>query len=185
MKTRIHSLFTSVLLGAASTGFADPQLSSWFIADSGQYARLYTTTAAENSGSYVYTWSNSSFTQALPAYSGVQEIDSSSNWIYIRSTGLGFHVMGPWYLNAGKTQIFPNLPVNTHTFTRIPRSATLTTPASKTATGLGAIGCFVDGVAMYNSWDAYYWNGSEDTNGGSGAGYYWRNGERGWACYRC
>ena len=85
--------------------------------------------------------------------------------------------MGPWYLDTGKTMIFPNLPVNTKTFTRIPRTSIVTNnvPVSKTnVTGLGAIGCFVDGVAMYNSWDANYWNGSGDTNGGSGVGYYWR-----------
>ncbi len=182
MKTKIFYSFNKrqwhrpisalALMGALTSGLADPQLASWFTTESGQYARLYETTAAQTAGSFVTTWSNSSFSQSLPAYSGVQEIDSSSDWVYVRSTGLGFHIMGPWYLNAGKTQIFPNLPVNTKTFTRIPRSPAV--PASKTATGLGAIGCFVDGVAMYNSWDAYYWNGTEDTNGGSDTGYYWR-----------
>jgi hypothetical protein len=164
------------LMGAVTSGMADPQLSSWFATDSGQYARLYETTAAQTAGTFVTTWSNSSFTQSLPAYSGVQEIDYSSDWVYIRSTGLGFHIMGPWYLDADKTTLFPNLPVNTKTFTRIPRTSTVTNavPTSKTATGLGAIGCFVDGVAMYNSWDAYYWNGTTDTSGGDSTGYYWR-----------
>jgi hypothetical protein len=176
MKTKIFSSLLA-LMGALTSGFADPQLASWFTTDSGQYARLYTTTAAQTSGAFVNTWSNTSFTQSLPAYSGVQEIDYSSNWVYIRSTGLGFHIMGPWYLDAGKTMIFPNLPVNTKTLTRIPRTSIVTNavPTTKTnATGLGAIGCFVDGVAMYNSWDANYWNGSGDTSGGSSAGYYWR-----------
>jgi len=173
MKTKIF--FSLALLGAWTSGFADPQITSWFTTDSGRYARIYTNTALEDSGSYAYTWSNSSFTQSLPAYSGVQEIDSSTDWIYIRSTGLGFHIMGPWYLNSGKTTIFPNLPVNTKTFTRIPRTSTLTNALSETnATGLGAIGCFVDGVAMYNSWDAYYWNGTTNVSGGSSTGYYWR-----------
>jgi hypothetical protein len=162
-----------LLAGFVQGASADPQISSWFTTNSGRYARLYTNTATEQSGAYVYTWSNSSFSQALPAYSGVQEVDSSASWIYLRSTGLGFHIMGPWYLDVNKTQIFPNLPVNTKTFTRIPRTSTLTVPTSKTATGLGAIGIFVDGVAMYNSWDAYYWNGSADASG-SPTGYYWR-----------
>ncbi len=173
MKTKIFS--SLAFLGILTSGFADPQLTSWFTADSGRYARIYTNTASENSGSYVTTWSNGTETQSLPAYSGVQEIDYSSNWIYIRSTGLGFHIMGPWYLNAAKTTIFPNYPVNTKTFTRIPRTTTLTNALSETnATGLGAIGCFVDGVAMYNSWDAFYWNGTTNVSGGSDTGYYWR-----------
>jgi hypothetical protein len=172
MKTKILSFLA--FTGALTSGFADPQLASWFTTDSGRYARIYETTAAQTAGSFVTTWSNSSFTQSLPAYSGVQEIDYSTDWVYIRSTGLGFHIMGPWYLDAAKTSIFPNLPINTQTFTRIPRTSTLAVPTAKTATSLGAIGCFVDGVAMYNSWDAYYWNGTEDTSGGSSTGYYWR-----------
>ena len=142
MKTKIS--FSLALMSMLTTGFADPQLASWFTTDSGQYARIYETTAAQTAGSYVTTWSNSSFTQSLPAYSGVQEVDYSTDWVYLRSTGLGFHIMGPWYLDAAKTSIFPNLPVNTKTFTRIPRTSTLTVPSTKTATGLGAIGCFVD-----------------------------------------
>lgn len=170
MKTKM--LLSLVLLSALTCAFGDPQLTSWLTTDSGQYARIYETTAEETAGTYLTTWSNTSFTQSLPAYSGVQEIDYSTDWVYIRSTGLGFHIMGPWYMNAAKTTLFPNLPINTQTFTRIPRSPIA--PTTRTNTGLGAIGCFVDGVAMYNSWDAYYWNGTVDTNGGTGAGYYWR-----------
>ena len=93
--------------------------------------------------------------QTLPAYCGVQEIYSSSNWVYIRSTGLGSFVMGPWYLNAAHTTLFPNYPVNQKTLYRIPRSPTV--PASKPLNGGGPIGYFVDGAAMFNSWDAYTW----------------------------
>jgi len=56
--------------------------------------------------------------QTLPAYCGVQEVYSSSNWVYIRSTGLGSFVMGPWYLNAQHSKAFPNWPVNQKTMYR-------------------------------------------------------------------
>ncbi len=174
MKIKHYLSYGIAFFSTLTMAWADPQLTSWFTTYSGQYARLYTNTAMEDAGTYVYTWSNSSFTQSLPAYSGVQEVDYSADWVYLRSTGLGFHIMGPWYLDSAKTDPFPNLPVNTQTFTRIPRTNTLTFPSSKTVTGLGAIGIFVDGVAMYNSWDAYYWNGTEDTSGGDSTGYYWR-----------
>jgi hypothetical protein len=175
MKTQIALFVTIAALAALLTNAeADPQLTSWYTTNSGQYARIYQTTAEETAGTSLTTWNNSSFSQDLPAYSGVQEVDYSADWIYIRSTGLGFHTMGPWYLDAAKSMIFPNLPINTQTFTRIPRTSTLTTPTSKTATSLGAIGCFVDGVAMYNSWDAYFWNGTNDTNMGSDSTYFWR-----------
>jgi YHYH protein len=160
-----------VVLVISLTGFAasvladDPRTSSWFTADTGKYARIYTNDAAKAAGATVTTWSNGTQTQSLAAYSGVQEISSSSNWVYLRSTGLGIHIMGPWQNGS-----FPNLPINTKTFWRIPRTNTV--PASKTLTGNGVIGYFVDGVGMFDSRDAFYWNGSIITQG---TGYWNRD----------
>src|SRR5258708_5861455 len=158
MNTRI-GFAALALLGYAVTGtlHADPQLTSWFTTYSGRYARIYTSDTAKTNGVSVTTWTNSTI-QALPTYCGVQEVDSSSSWVYIRSTGLGSHVMGPWYMDAAHTQNFPDYPINEKVFYRIPRNATV--PTTKTANGGGPIGYFVDGAAMFNSWDAYYWNGT-------------------------
>jgi hypothetical protein len=154
----------TAFLGAALTALAaDPRIDSWLITDSGKYARIYTTTAEMTAGTPVNTWSRGAVNQSLPAYVGVQEIYSSADWVYIRSTGLGGHIMGPWYIDANKTQLFPNLPANTHTFYRIPRAPTV--PVAKTLTGLGQIGVFVDGVAMFDSRDAFYWNGTSESQG--------------------
>lgn len=158
-------LLLSTLTPAA---MAQPIVDSWFTANSGRYARIYTTDANKAAGNAVTTWSNGSQSQNTPAYSGVQEIYSSSNWVYLRTTGLGSHVMGPWYLNVARTQIFPNFPVNTKTLYRIPRTPTV--PATKTLTGLGAIGYFVDGISMFDSRDGFAWTGSAESGGGTG---YW------------
>ena len=72
---------------------ADPQLTSWFTVNSGKVARIYRTDADRAAGQSVTTWSNGRQIQAHPAYRGVQQILVSSNWIYIRSTGLGSQVM--------------------------------------------------------------------------------------------
>ncbi|MEO5803243.1 MAG: YHYH protein [Verrucomicrobiota bacterium] len=149
---------------------ADSRIDSWLTTYSGKYARIYATTADLNSSNAVSTWSRNSLSQSLPAYCGVQEIYSSTSWVYIRSTGLGSQVMGPWYLNAGKTMLFPNVPVNKKAFYRIPKSPTV--PGTKTLTGLGAIGYFVDGVAMFDNRDAFYWNGTSE---GNGSGYWNRD----------
>ena len=169
MKTKFILL---VALMSARACCADPRVTSWLTSLSGQYARIYTNDAAKNSGVTVTTWTNGSLIQSLPAYAGVQEVDSSTNWIYLRTTGMGFHNMGPWYLNAAHTTNFPNWPVNQKVLYRIP--ATNSAPGTKSLTGGGVIGYFVDGVAMFNSWDAYYWNGSADTNG-NGTGYWNRD----------
>lgn len=153
----------------SSSASSDPRVSSWFTAPSGKYARIYETDADLNAGSSKTTWNRGSVNQDAPAYSGVQEVYSSADWVYLRTTGLGFHTMGPWYLGAARMQLFPNLPANTKTLYSIQRNPTV--PATKTLTGLGAIGYFVDGVAMFDSRDGFFWNGgSESSSGGTG---YW------------
>ena len=145
---------------------ADPLTTSWLTTYSGAYARVYTNDAARTARTAATTWSNGSQTQALPAYSGVSEVDSSANWVYVRSSGLATHIMGPWYNDAAHTILFPNFPVNQYATWRFPRTPVAATTTN--LTGLGVIGYFVDGVAMYDCRDAFYWNGSADAQGTGG-----------------
>jgi hypothetical protein len=153
------------LLFNSSAAAANPRLDSWFTAYSAKYARVYTNVAAQSAGTAAATWGNGSQNQTLPAYAGVQEVYSSLNWVYIRTTGLGIHSMGPWPVG------FPNLPKNQKAFYRLPLNPSV--PVTKTQTGGGVIGYFVDGVAMFDSRDAFYWNGSTEVQG-AGTGYWWR-----------
>lgn len=167
MKTTIRGILLLVGIVATQSLRADPQISSWYTAHSGRYARIYANTTVEAAGMPATIWSNGTQIQSLPAYDGTQEIDYSSNWIYVHSTGLASYIMGPW--STG----FPNLPSNQKTIFRIPR--TPTKASNLTLSGGGAIGIFVDGVAMFNSWDAFYWSGSADTGGQGGVGYWNRD----------
>ena len=147
---------------------ADPLLSSWFTDYSGKYARIYTNDANKAAGTSVTMWTNGTQMQSAPAYCGVQEIGYDANWVYLKTTGLASHIMGPWLNGA-----FPNLPKNQYATYRLPRVTDFTSaPATKTLTGLGVIGYFVDGVGMFDSRDAFYWNG---TNEGNGSGYWNRD----------
>jgi hypothetical protein len=166
-------IFTPVAAGiflsiAASAHADDPRTNSWFTVYAGQYAHIYTNDAMKAAGTTLTMWSNGAQTQSLPAYCGVQEIYSSTNWVYIRSTGLASYNMGPWQNGA-----FPNLPVNQKNFFRFPRTNGV--PASKTISGGGQIGIFVDGVAMFNSWDAYTWDTANDTDEQNITGYWNRD----------
>ncbi len=166
-----------VLTAPAAT--ADPQLTSWFTADSGQYARLYQTSAAETAGTVSKTWSRGAGVQNTPTYAGVSKIVHSTGWVYIRATGLAGHVMGPWYLDAAKTQIFPNFPANAAKIYRIPRVPNI--PAGKSLTGLGASGCMVNGVSMFDMRDAFSYVNASATdatpvNGLTGDGVWNRDG---------
>ena len=158
MKIQIHTAwkmnFTAALLGifsalVLSAHAADPQLSSWFTANTGKYARYYTSVANRTAGLSATTWSGG---QTSPTYAGVHEIDSSSNWVYLRNSGLASYVMGP--------SSNPNVPKNQGTATgayRFPRGnvGVTNTAASKTLTSMGAIGKLVDGVSFYNTSDGY------------------------------
>jgi hypothetical protein len=156
--TTFESAVVLILLGLAIQAHADPLVTSWLTTYSGKYARIYTNDAAKAAGNSVTTWSNGTQTQSLPVYSGVQGVYSSSNWVYLKTPGLAPHIMGPWQNGS-----FPNFPKNQNVLYRIPRSPVVHTATN--LTGLGAIGYFVDGVAMFDSRDAFYWNGAADANG--------------------
>ena len=160
----------TILMLAIPVRAQDARTNCWFTTYAGQYARVYTNSSMQASGTSLTTWANSSMSQSLPAYCGVQEVYSSSNWVYVRSTGLASYTMGPWYLDSAKMKLFPNLPVNQQVFYAFPRTNYV--PVTKTANGGGQIGIFVDGVAMFNSWDAYTWDPATqyDTNNYTG---YW------------
>ena len=135
------------LLATLATAHADPQLTSWFTANSGKYARIYNAVANPTLPAPVTTWSRGTTTQASPAYAGVTEINYSPNWVYIRTTGLASYTMGPWPTN------FPSFPTNTATVYRIPRVPAI--PGTKTGVGLGTTGRLVNGVSIYDSRDAF------------------------------
>lgn len=146
----------------AQTAPTDPRLTGWLVAPSRSYARIYESDAAKAAGNAVSTWSRAQGVQAVPTYAGVMQVSYSSNWVYLRSSGLGYHVMGPWYLNTARTQTFPNFPANTNVLYRIPRVPVV--PATKTLTGNGSIGYSVDGVSLFDSRDAFSYHNASGTD---------------------
>jgi hypothetical protein len=175
MKAYMNSTTRSTILAvlvivsvAASNLFADPMLTSWFTKNAGQYARIQQTTG----GSIVTTWTG----QSLPTYSDVEVVSYSSNYVYAYAGGVASYVMGPWYLNAAKTMLFPNLPLDQKVTMRFPRNQQIVTNEQTETTG-GAIGMYVNGVAVFNMLDGYAYNASEgeDMMGMIGSGIWERD----------
>jgi hypothetical protein len=159
--------FAVLLAGVPAPVSADPQLTSWFNANAGQYARVYTTTNARASGTSVVTWTG----QSLPAYADVAEVSHSASWIYVKYTGLASHIMGPWLTPTGGQFMF--WPTNQHGISRFPRSPTVPS-GNKNTTGIGYSGIYVNGVAIFNSLDGKAWNGSALVMGPhTQLTYYW------------
>lgn len=134
--------------------YAQVQVESWLTEPSGRYARLFETDADETALNAVTTWERGAGVQAMPTYAGISEVASTATDVYIRTSGLGYHVMGPWYLNAQRTNLFPNYPSNRGVLYRIPLDPGVP-PVNKLQSGLGVIGYFVDGVSMFDSRDAF------------------------------
>lgn len=155
MTTRILLL----LLFSASLLRADPQVTSWITGASTKYARIFTSAANRTSGTSATTWTNGTQAQSSPAYAGVNEVNTSTSWLYIRTTGLGAHVMGPWNN--------PNYPKNQAQIWRFPRgmAGAQSVTGQSTLTGMGAIGYFVDGVAAYNTSDGYSYSNTNNVDG--------------------
>ncbi len=153
---------------ALSAQTADPQLSSWQTSATRRYARIYPTDAARLAGTPVTTWSRGTTSQPTPSYAGVIQVSSSASWVYLRTSGLGTHVMGPWYLNAAKTVDFPGFPANTGFLYRLPRTPVI--PATKTLTPAATIGYFVDGVAVFDFTDTFSYVNATGADGGVGVG---------------
>jgi hypothetical protein len=168
MKT-LYSLLalTFGLLGASAQ--SDPQIDSWLTSHSGKYARMYRTFADEQAGTAFTTWANTTYTQAMPAYAGVQEIAFSADYVYVRTTGLALgHIMGPWYNNSGAggaQEVFQNWPEAIFANFRFPRSPSV--PAQRTSFPPGGIGLMIDGTIIFSSSDTFSFDNDEN---GTGAG---------------
>lgn len=132
-----------------------PLLTSWFTHNSGRYARVVEQTGA----SPTTTWPSPGLPnygggQSKPAYADIQQVHYSSEWVYVTGTGLASHQMGPWY--AGMGRIFGNWPSNQSYIRRFPRHPK---PAdTKVTNGLGDLGIWVNGVALFNMLDGAHYD---------------------------
>lgn len=163
-----------------------PVEDSWLTYSGAGYARIYKTQAnaiatskiSSNTWPVPFNAPGSAHAvinggQATPTYAGIQSIRVSPNWVYMQSSGLPYHVIGPWYFDAAKTDLFLSWPSKMDVLVRFPR---LPVPAAtKDPTTLGAIAYWVDGTIIHNQLDAYYWDGMADVTNQGVTGSWERN----------
>ena len=87
---------------------ADPYIDSWLTTNSGKYVHIYASKEAALAGTAVSTWTG----QTLPTYSDIQEVKSSSNCVYVATSGLASH----YRLNSkgGVTRTLVRVEVESH-----------------------------------------------------------------------
>jgi YHYH protein len=129
-----------------------PILDSWQTTLSGRYARV----VESRTSAPVKTWPAAGLTDTsgaapLATYSDVQLVRQSATDVYISTSGLASHQMGPWYWNVNT--IFGNWPRSTGTVYRLPKTPVELPDESRRAAGLGPQGIWVNGVAFFNQLD--------------------------------
>ena len=142
---------------------ADPQLASWQTVNSVRYATVYQGSATTAVDTWPTGTSGQIFGgQSTPAYSDVQRVTYSSDYVYVNSTGLASYTMGPWFQDAAKTVLFQNWPADSGLLMRFPRTPAVAT--NHTTSGLGPIAMAVNGVVYYNGQDAFSYSSSSGTD---------------------
>jgi uncharacterized protein (TIGR03437 family) len=101
-----------------------------------------------------------------PAKADIQRIQTTASAIYVTSNDLPSYVIGPWFIGGSNGGVFMNFAAAINGQFAVPRAPQAA--AAKTNTGLGAVGVWVNGVAMFNAADgASYRNaGGDDAGGG-------------------
>ena len=101
-----------------------------------------------------------------PANADVQRIRTTASTVYLNSNNLPSYVIGPWFAGGMNGGVFMNWAASTNALAQLPRGPQPAT-ARRTNTGLGTVGVWVNGVAIFNAADgASYRNASNDDFGG-------------------
>lgn len=153
------------------TGVSAPQLAAWFTKNSQQDARVVS--GFDPSAGAKTTWpvdrpvgAQVSGGVAAPVKADPQTISYTEAAVYVTSNNLGSYVMGPWFIDAANGGVFNNFPSAQNFRIQLPR--TPAAAATKRATGLGAVGIWVNGVAVFNVLDGASYSNAQRTDVGGG-----------------
>ena len=141
------------LAQAAST---DPRLASWYTQGSQQDA-LAISGFNPSAGSST-TWPTNvpsgvtvSGGNSSPALAGVQRVRYDSGTVYVNSNNLPRYTIGPWFEATMTGGVFMNWPSASSQQMQLSRNPS--PAATKPASGMGPVGIWVNGVAIFNVLD--------------------------------
>ena len=148
-----------------------PQLSSWVTDGSMEDARVRSGFDPSAGARTLWPFLAPTGTAAagsvsIPLKADTQRIRYTPSTVYVNANGLGSYIMGPWFTDANNGGVFQNWPTGQNVqaqFPLIPAPA-----ATKRNTGLGPIGLWVNGVAIFNGLDGASWSASRGADIGGG-----------------
>ena len=137
MPMKTQQLLLALLLTGGLQAQTNPAITNWLINTDGTTGRHY---VQGNSTPIV---------DAVLA--NVQQVQYSTNWVYVSTTGVPSYITGP-FLDGN-----PSLTTNQNAIFKISLNPTMNAGAG-TATSGGNIGIFINGVAMFDYRDGVAWN---------------------------
>jgi uncharacterized protein (TIGR03437 family) len=153
------------------TASTDPRLATWYTKGAKQNAQAVSgfdpsagasTTWPTNLPSGVtYNGGNST-----PTPADVQRVRYDSGLVFVNSNNLPSYQIGPWFEATMTGGVFMNWPSSSSTqvqFSRTPAQA-----GTKVATGMGPVGIWVNGVAIFNTLDGGSYSNSAGSDQGGG-----------------
>jgi uncharacterized protein (TIGR03437 family) len=146
--------------GTYSPGPATPSLTSWSTQHSADYAKVVS--GFDPSAGPSTTWPGTT----APALAETQRIRYSDSTVYVTSNGLAGYQMGPWFSADMSSGVFINFPTSTTTTFQLPRNPDAA--ATRTNTGMGPQGMWVNGVVMFNFLDGASYTNSTGRDGMAG-----------------
>ena len=148
-----------------------PHLSSWQIRNAQESARVVS--GFDPAAGARTTWpfavpagAQATGSVSTPARSDVQSVSFTESAVYVTSNNLASYIMGPWFIDGSNGGVFMNFPSVQSFRAQLPRNPTGTT--SRTNTGLGPVGIWVNGVAVFNVLDGSSYSNAQQRDVGGG-----------------
>ncbi|MFM8395441.1 MAG: YHYH protein, partial [Acidobacteriota bacterium] len=148
-----------------------PQLNSWQTRNSQESARVVSgfdpAAGAKTTWPFaVPTGAQATGSVTTPARSDTQSISFTDTAVYVTSNNLASYVMGPWFIDGSNGGVFMNFPSVQSFRAQLPRTPTGT--SSRSNTGLGPVGVWVNGVAVFNVLDGSSYSNAQQRDVGGG-----------------
>ena len=148
-----------------------PLLGSWYTKNSSQYAQVIS--AFDPSAGPQTTWpsnvpagARTSGGVSAPVLADTQRLRYSDTAVYLNANGLASYAMGAWFDPMMSGGVFGNFPSVQNVQVQIPR--TPSAAITNKATGLGPVGLWVNGVAVFNVLDGGSYSNATGADVGGG-----------------
>lgn len=156
----------------AQPASTDPLLATWYTKGANQFAQAIT--GFDPSAGASTTWPVNvpagvavSGGNKTPALADVQRVRYDTAGVYVNSNNLPSYTLGPWFEASMTGGVFMNWAASGPRLVRVTRAPA--PAATKVASGMGPVGTWVNGVAIFNTLDGgSYSNAAGDDQGGGG-----------------